>query len=415
MSRPRENPLNWKNIPFDPARLPLATLLKLAAAFCAIVGLYDVAAITSMLAGGPDLGPPKWVLFPDFLVFNAASRAFLEGHLVTIYDFDAFHRFENAIYADRFPSYVGFRPYLYPPQWVLLTLPLALVPVGVAYGLFMGGTAALATALAGLRDKWGWLAVMTSPGAFWTMVSGQNSFLSVGLFYGGLRLVERHPIGAGVALGALSYKPQLWAMVPVALLVARQWRALASTLATAALLALFSFLIFGVDVWRAFFELARFASSPHFTETMFGVVGDYMTTVLAGARIAGLPTVPAQILHGIVAVAAVAAVVHACRRAPWNDVQIAVIAAASLLISPSLINYDMLLVMPAAVALFRQRARSGFLPGEPFFYAALWLAPNIGMRFNQHHLPLSAVLIVLFLGLAWLTARPPAKSALVRA
>jgi len=49
-------------------------------------------------------------------------------------------------------EYVDFRPFLYPPQWVLLTLPLGLVGVGMAYGLFMSATAAVATYFAGRRD-----------------------------------------------------------------------------------------------------------------------------------------------------------------------------------------------------------------------------------------------------------------------
>ncbi len=396
--------MDLASLPLDPARLSRPTLLKIAALFCACVGLYDVVTIALFLAGGPVIGPARWTLFPDFLVFHAASRAFLEGHLATVYDFEAFIRFENAIYADRFPTYIGFRPFLYPPQWVLLILPLALVPVAVSYGLFMGATSAIATALAGWRDKWGWLAVITSPAALWTMVSGQNVFLSVGLFWGGFRLVDRSPVAAGVLLGLLTYKPQLWAVVPVALLAGRRWRALIATLVTAALMALASLALFGLELWRAFIEMTREASTPKMIDTMFLVVSDYMTTVLNGARVIGLPAGAAQVIHFAVAAFALAVVWRVARARSWAGPQMAVFAAATLLISPYLINYEMLLLMPAAVLLFRCRSASGFLPFEPLFYAALWLIPNLGVRFNQHHLPVTPVLILMLLGLAWLTA-----------
>ena len=61
------------------------------------------------------------------------------------------------------------------------------------------------------------------------------------------------------------------------------------------------------------------------------------------------------------------------------------------------------------------RLQGGMLPGEPFFYAGLWLAPNIGMRFNQHHLPLSAIMIVACLGIAWLAGASRAKRGSVSA
>ena len=229
--------MNWRTIPFDPARLPPPTLLKLAVAFCAVVGICDVLTITLFLSGGPTPGLVRWTLFPDFLVFHAGSRAVLEGHAATVYGFESFTRLFNAVFGDRLLEHVGFRPYLYPPQWLILTLPLALVPVATSYGLFMGLTAALAAALNARRDWVAWLAALTSPAALWTMMSGQNTFLNVALFYGGLRFViDRRPILGGVLLGLISCKPQLWVLVPVVLLVGREWRALASTMATAALL-----------------------------------------------------------------------------------------------------------------------------------------------------------------------------------
>src|SRR5476649_704728 len=265
------------------------TDLRIAAAFCGVIGLYDTIYVVFALGHGPVIGPILSVLFPDFLVFHAAVRAFFEGKLALVYDIDAFTQFQNAIYADRFPGPVSFRPFLYPPIWLLLLLPLGALAVGAAYAVFMVASALLATLLEGRRDPWGWLAIVTSPAAVWTILAGQNTFLSLALFYGGWHALERSPALAGILLGLLAYKPQIWVLVPVALLAARQGRALAWTIGTVAVLSLVSLGVFGPGFWRAFVDVAREAGSARIADIMFERIYMHMTTLVAAARIVGLP------------------------------------------------------------------------------------------------------------------------------
>ena len=230
--------------------------LLVAALFCAAIGLYDALYVWRLISHGPLIGPGISVFFPDFLVFQAAARAWIEGKAALIYDIDAFTSLQNVLFADRLPSEVRFRPFIYPPIWLLMLLPFAGLAVGQAYALFLSGTAALATVLEGRHDWPGWLAILVSPAAVWVALTGQNTFFSLALFYGGFRLLDQAPAAAGILLGVLAYKPQLWALVPVALIAARQWRVLAWTLGTALALSLASLAVFGVDLWRAFFAAA---------------------------------------------------------------------------------------------------------------------------------------------------------------
>ena len=377
--------------------------LRIAAIFCAAVGLYDVVYVYFTFSGGPAIGPRHTVLFPDFLVFDAAVRAWREGKLALIYDVDAFSAFQNAG--------LHFRPFLYPPTWLLMLLPLGAIAVGKAYALFMTTTAAIATALEGWRDWPGWLAVVVSPAAAWVVLSGQNTFLSLGLFYGGLHLLPRAPIAAGVLLGLLAYKPQIWVLVPLALIAARQWNALAALLAAVAALALASLGLFGLDFWRAFFAAARVASSTAATELMFEQMHVQMTTLLAAARMVGIPAGLAGLLQIAGAVLAVAAVWFAFRRRGPGTAQTAVLAAATFLVSPYTLNYDLLLLMPAVVALHRLGAAQGFLPGERILHALLWLLPTLGWMLNQLGLPVIPLVILLFGATAWKRAGEHAKTA----
>lgn len=383
--------------------------LRIAAAFCGVIGLYDTLYVSFLLSSGPRIGPFMDVLFPDFLVFHAAVRAFLEGKLALIYDIDAFTQFQNVIYPDRFPGTVLFRPFFYPPTWLLMLLPLGLLAVGPAYGAFMIATAAAATAMEGRRDWCGWLAVASSPAAVWVVLAGQNTFLSLACFYGGLRLLDRSPAAAGILLGLLSYKPQIWVLVPLALLAARQWRVLAWTAGTVAVLSLASLGVFGLDFWLAFVDAMREAGSENVANTMFKRIYMHMTTLVAAARILGLSPGIAGAIQIAGAALAVAAVWFAFRRYRPSDARIAVLATATFLVSPYTLNYDLLLLMPAAVALFRRGAALGFYPLERLVYFVLWLMPTAGMVLNRLDLPIMPLVILLFGGIAWARLRAESK------
>jgi alpha-1,2-mannosyltransferase len=383
--------------------------LRIAAVFCSVVGLYDVVHVYFTLSGGPVIGPIMDVLFPDFLVFHAAVRAFLEGKLALVYDIDAFTQFQNVIYPDRFRGPVLFRPFLYPPIWLLMLLPFGLLAVATSYGVFMVLTAAAATAFEGRRDGWGWLAVITSPAAVWVVLAGQNTFLSVALFYGGLRLLDRSPAAAGILLGLLAYKPQIWVLVPLALLAARQWRALAWTAGTVAVLSLASLGIFGLDFWLAFLDAAREAGSARVANIMFERIYMHMTTLVAAARIVGLSPGIAGAIQLTGAVVAVAAVWFAFRRHRAGEARTAVLMTATFLVSPYTLNYDLLLLMPAAVALFRRGIALGFYPLERLLYLILWLMPTGGMILNRLDLPIMPLVILLFGAVAWARLQSESK------
>lgn len=375
--------------------------LVVAASFCGAIGLYDFLYVVLMLSGGPVIGPELKVLFPDFLVFWAAARAFIEHKLGMIYSIDVFTDYQNVLFADRFPNVVHFRPFFYPPIWLLMLAPLGLLAVGKAYAFFMSGTVALATSVLARRDPWGWLAVLVSPAAVWVVLAGQNTFLSVALFYGGLHLLAGSPVLAGILLGLLSYKPQIFVLVPLALLAARQWRALVSMAATVLVLVLVSAAIFGPSFWLAFLEAAREAAGPRVAEVMFERIYMHMTTLVAAARIVGLSPAVSGIVQTAGAVLAVAAVWLAFSRKGQSDARIAVLATATFLVSPYTLNYDLLLLMPAAVAMFRLGIAEGFKPLERLVLLLLWLIPTFGMVLNRLDLPIMPLVILGFGWFAW--------------
>ena len=357
---------------------------------------YDAVFVATALGGVFVLGYRFDLLFPDFIVFHAATRAFFDGKLAVLYDVNAFTDLQNTLHAAALP--VGFRPFLYPPLWLLDLLPFGLMPLLPAATVFLLLTAAIGAV--GLRaaglEHWPILLILTAPAAIWVVIAGQNTFLSVGLLYGGLALLERRPLLAGLALGLLAYKPQVWVLVPLALLAARAWWALAAMIATVAAQSLVTLLLFGTACWLDFAAAALRAGSGAAAAEMYDRVHTHMTTLLAAAKTLGWANGPAMGLQLAGSALAVAAVTWAFARHPPSHARTAVLVTATFLVSPYTLNYDMLLLMPAAALLFLHPAPTGYLPGELAVYPALWLVPHFCMTLNAAGLPLTPLVILLF-------------------
>src|SRR5258708_1466947 len=111
----------------------------------------------------------------------------------------------------------SLRPFIYPPSALFLFLPFAIAPYWVDYGLWVlarGGLFLWAGRKAG--SPW-WL--MVAPPVVLILFCGQITLLIGGLVIGGLVLLPRRPVLAGVLFGmAAAVKPQLLVLVPVALL-----------------------------------------------------------------------------------------------------------------------------------------------------------------------------------------------------
>lgn len=376
---------------------------------CALVGLYSVLQVILSIAHGPAIGLVFDVLYPDFLVFLAAARAFFEGKLALVYDVDAFTAYQYTLYRDHFQGPIAFRPFLYPPIWLLLILPFGLVAAPAAYTLFAALTAALATVLQGPRTGWGWLAVLTSPAAMWVVLAGQNTWLSLALFYGGFHLVPRAPWLGGALLGFLAYKPQIWVLVPLALLAAREWRAMSAMVAVVAALSLTSAGVFGTGFWLAFLDAARDAASSRLGDALYDRIHSNLTSIMGAARMIGLSAGVAGLIQLVGAALAAVTVWLAFRRPGDPEARVAVLATATFLVSPYTLNYDLLLLMPAVVVLYRQGMRRGFLPLERPVHIALWIAPTIGVVLNDEGVPLMPVVILLFGCVAWRRLHDAAK------
>jgi hypothetical protein len=177
----------------------------------------------------------------------------------------------------------------------------------------------------------------------------------------------------GVFLGFLTYKPQLGILFPVALVAAKEWRALVAAAATTALLVGASILAFGADAWaalpralaaRAGFELG---ADPHqywgLYQTVYGLL-----------RYFGSGRAAATLAQGVAALGVVVIVWVVWRSPVRYPLKAATVSAGMLLAPHHVLAYDLAAIAIPVAFLARDQLGCGLLRGEQTSLLALFAA-----------------------------------------
>lgn len=377
---------------------------RLVALLVAGLAIYHLAYLAIYLAKPhPPADPP----FSDFYAFWSFGR-FLSAHPADrIYDFAALEAFQQSLR----PGFASFYPCVYPPFLLLFLAPLAAADYLPAFAIWTATGLvgfALAVGARNWRSPLPWLAVL-APTTILTVVAGQNGLITSALLIGGFRLMPRRPWLAGVLLGLLAFKPQLFVLLPVVLLAGRRWRTLAATGLTVAALVGASLLAFGPPIWTAWLTaLPRFSQT---LETQRAALGWLMPTVTAGLRGAGASPAVAAFVQLLVAAAVVAALVvlfHRNRSAPSpSTLDTAALQVGVFLTTPYAFIYDMPMVSAAVVALAAARLAPDqtWRPGERVITLAGYALPLLLFSGPLKTVPLGpivlAALFVVLVRAAW--------------
>src|ERR1700682_947723 len=137
----------------------------------------------------------------DFSSFYAAGSLVLDGRASDVYDMATHYAREQQMFGAATPYY----GWLYPPIFLLVATPLALMPYPLALAAWQGGTfafylAVIAAILRRLRQDGGaiahiWLPVAAAfPAVFINLGHGQNGFLTAGLLGAALAALPQLPI-----------------------------------------------------------------------------------------------------------------------------------------------------------------------------------------------------------------------------
>ncbi len=324
--------------------------------------------------------PMETVQTTDFASFYAAGKLAAVGTPELAYDQVAHLAAERAAtYAN-----IDYLYFYYPPVFLLICVVLAQLSYLPAFYVFQFATLVpyMLVGHATLREKgWlGWLLVLASPAAYWTFGLGQNSFLTAALFGGGLLLVDRRPVLAGILFGLVCYKPHFGLLVPIALAAGGHWRAFAGATASVLLVVALSMGLFGWETWHTYVLLAAGAQGSYED----GVIDlAAFVTPFGGARLMGIPTGISYAIQGAAMVAAGTAVAVVWRRGLSLPIRAATLASATLVAVQVALLYDMMLSAIAIFWLVRAARESGYLPWEKTFLALIFITPMLSRPVGQ--------------------------------
>jgi hypothetical protein len=285
---------------------------------------------------------------------------------------------------------------LYPPQITVIFAPLAGVPYLQAFAVWSAlGALVYAACMVAvgrtcprLSPFVGTVALCAAayPGFFEQIAHGQCAIVSlvcVTGFY--LALNTGRPIIAGFAIGLLAFKPTLAATAVVVFVLAGEWRLLLGVALGAGLQYGAATLAYGPDVMasyaRALVQLGEAVQQQ--TPRLYNMhcLRAFWTILIPWPAIA-------RVLNLASATGVLFLAWRAWRRNADPGLRFAAVMLATVLISPHLYVYDLLILAPALMVL----ADRGRIPG--FIVAMCYALPLLGPLADLTHVQLSVPVFV---------------------
>jgi arabinofuranan 3-O-arabinosyltransferase len=293
----------------------------------------------------------------DFVNVWAAGRLVLDGHPALAYDWDIQRQIELALLGQDFPGYFAWH---YPPPFLFVASLLAMLPYSAAFISWMAASfIPYLVVMRGIVGRpFGWMFAAAFPMVFSNTLVGQNGFLTAALIGGALYLLPLRPILSGVCLGLLTYKPQYGLLFPIVLIAAAQWRAFISAGVTAVVLACVSWLAFGTESWHAFFHWMPMFSQAFLTEGK--ATWWKLQSLFSLVRFFGGAEPLAWAFQWVLTASVASVLVLMWRsRAPYT-LKAAALAVGTLLTTPYLFMYDMMVLAIPVAFLVRIGLKRGF-------------------------------------------------------
>lgn len=348
-------------------------------------------------AGGVDVTGQQ--IGRDFINNWAGPRIAWHGHLATLFDLQGYVDAMSREFGRPLP----FMNWGYPPFTLIAFWPLAQLPYFWALAVWTVGLFAIfarvgVSFVATDQRRLLLLSIALAPACIINTVGGQNGFLSGALMLGGVLLLDRRPILAGVLFGLLTFKPQLGLVLPLALIVLRAWRTIGAAVITTAVLVASSIAVFGTEPWRHYLtDTSAFQLS--LLKDLHGFYPYMMTSVLAEAHLMGLPFAASAVLQALVSIPVLVLAGWAMRWTGDPRRRAFILVAAAPLITPYAFNYDLAaLSVVIAWRLIEDPPARG--SAQEAVLRIAWLTPIVLMPLNMAHIGLAPLALLAVFALA---------------
>jgi len=285
---------------------------------------------------------------PDFLAHWTGGRLVLQGQAAELYDPAA----QSAVQMQSVGVTQDLSWFISPPLTALLFVPFAALPYSWGALAWTGvSLALLGWALFLVRpflgDRQGdhalfVLAIFATPAVLELIGSGQVTAVALIAVTIALRLLRvNHDVLAGAVLAVGLYKPHLFVLVPLALLVQRKYRALSSLAVTSAVLILLTLPAVGARAWEAWLTTL---TSPLYNDAVQAGLTWKMQSISALATSLGAPPVA---VYPLLLVGA-AIFVWRTRAGRYPSSYVWTLALlTTVTFSPHVMVYDLVLLVPA--------------------------------------------------------------------
>jgi hypothetical protein len=247
------------------------------------------------------------------------------------------------------PGLDALVPFVRPPFYALILAPLALLPFGAAFWVWIGLQSML------LIGCWAWAFRRWGPdalvfGALYLptalgIASGQDCVVMLVIAIAAYMFAEKDkPWASGAALGLGLIKFHLFLLWPLAIVIQKRWRMLFGAIAAVAAELLISLWLAGTGGRLEYYQLLRKKDLEHLNPSP-----ELMINVHGLALNFGTDNI---VIRGLLVLIVVVLVSAACWRAPlWR--WIAAASAGSLLVPPHVYGYDAgLLLLSVWLAIF---------------------------------------------------------------
>jgi len=314
-----------------------------------IPALYLFMTLKFLFRGDWLIAPDGSRLWTDFLATWSAGDQARHAGAVSVYGITALDAVQNGVVSNLAGLHL---PFAYPPTFLLVAVPLSSIPYVPAFLAWQAVTLCLyaGAVYAIIPRREAVVLALAFPAVFSNVYVGQESLLAAALFAAALAFLDRRPILAGIALGLLTFRPQLGILFPIVLILTGRWRVFGSAMITTLCLASASLIFFGVDAWRAFFDHAAEHAAATLSDGQASGSWVVLQSVYALVRNLGGTAALAWLSHIAIAALAALFVVRIWRqRSVRYELKAAALGLGAAVVTPYLYFYDLsILAIPVA-------------------------------------------------------------------